>query len=189
MSCAPSYGPSTGRFWQGPRSSRRTAWTSHGGEVSSRPWAAVSVPVSFSPVHGRSGEPLNRPHVDNKPPMNPGERPRTQPATTPPQLESVHFGARRTNRCAPGSPNAAGRAPCCVRARSPRLDARTRGGPTEGGGTVSEWKQGKCGWPTDRGSCRNKTTKGTSRCYRHQGDWTKRGQAEAKERASKRRKK
>lgn len=54
---------------------------------------------------------------------------------------------------------------------------------------MSEWKQGKCGWPTDRGSCRNKTMKGTSRCYRHQGDWTKRGQAEVKKRASKRRKK
>ncbi|TGN74078.1 hypothetical protein E5083_24650 [Streptomyces bauhiniae] len=57
------------------------------------------------------------------------------------------------------------------------------------GGTVGEWKQGKCGWPTDRGSCRNKTMKGTSRCYRHQGDWTKRGRAELKKTASRRRKK
>lgn len=79
-----------------------------------KPWAAVSVPVSFSLVHDRSYETLSRPHVDSHPPMNPGERPRTQLATTPPQLENVYFGARRTNRCAPGSPNAAGRAPCCV---------------------------------------------------------------------------
>jgi len=31
--------------------------------------------------------------------------------------------------------------------------------------------------------------KNTSRCYLHQGKWTKRGQAELKKRASKRRKK
>lgn len=58
------------------------------------------------------------------------------------------------------------------------------------GWTVSEWKQGKCGWPTAAGSrCQNKTVKGTSRCYLHQGDWTKRGQAELKKRAGKRRRK
>lgn len=55
---------------------------------------------------------------------------------------------------------------------------------------MGEWKQGKCGWPTATGKrCQNKTLKGTSRCYLHQGGWTKRGQAELKKRASKRRKK
>lgn len=59
-----------------------------------------------------------------------------------------------------------------------------------GGRTVGEWKQSKCGWPTASGKrCQNKTLKGTSRCYLHQGDWTKRGQAELKKRVSKRRKK
>lgn len=55
---------------------------------------------------------------------------------------------------------------------------------------MGEWKQSKCGWPTASGRrCQNKTLKGTSRCYLHQGDWTKRGQAELKKRVSKRRKK
>ncbi len=55
---------------------------------------------------------------------------------------------------------------------------------------MGEWKQGKCGWPTAAGGrCGNKTMKGTSRCHLHQGDWTKRGQAELKKKASKRRKK
>lgn len=59
-----------------------------------------------------------------------------------------------------------------------------------GGWTVGEWKQGKCGWPTAAGGrCQNKTVKGTSRCHLRQGDWTKRGQAELKKRASRRRKK
>lgn len=54
---------------------------------------------------------------------------------------------------------------------------------------MGEWKQGKCGWPTSAGRrCENKTMKGTSRCYRHQGEWTSRGQEEQKK-ASKRRKK
>lgn len=55
---------------------------------------------------------------------------------------------------------------------------------------MGQWKQGKCGWPTAAGGrCQNKTLKGTARCYLHQGDWTKRGQAELKKRASRRRKK
>jgi len=64
-----------------------------------------------------------------------------------------------------------------------------KAGQWERGRIVGEWKQGKCGWPTDRGSCRNKTMKGTSRCYLHQGDWTKRGRAEIRKRASKGRRK
>ncbi|MHC5906892.1 HGGxSTG domain-containing protein [Streptomyces sp. S6] len=53
-----------------------------------------------------------------------------------------------------------------------------------------EWRQGKCGATTSSGGrCQNKTLKGTSRCYLHQGDWTKRGQAEIKKRAARRRKK
>lgn len=54
-----------------------------------KPRAAVSVPVSFSPVHGPSDESLSHPRVDSQPPKNPAERLHTQPATPPPQLESV----------------------------------------------------------------------------------------------------
>ncbi|MEU5282340.1 hypothetical protein AB0G87_38875 [Streptomyces asoensis] len=36
---------------------------------------AVSVSVSFSPAHCRSGETRSRPHASSQPPMNPGERP------------------------------------------------------------------------------------------------------------------
>jgi hypothetical protein len=53
---------------------------------------------------------------------------------------------------------------------------------------MGEWKQGKCGWPRGAGGrCKNKTMKGTARCYRHQGEWTKRGQEERNKKASKRR--
>ncbi|GAQ54544.1 hypothetical protein a10_04357 [Streptomyces acidiscabies] len=54
---------------------------------------------------------------------------------------------------------------------------------------MADWKQGKCKWPTPKGSCQNKTMKGTARCHLHQGDWTKRGQAELKKKAARRRKK
>lgn len=50
---------------------------------------SVSVSFSFGAVHGRSGEIRNRPSADARPPMNPGERPRTQPSTPPPQPEGV----------------------------------------------------------------------------------------------------
>ncbi|CAL9408561.1 hypothetical protein SUDANB99_01593 [Streptomyces sp. enrichment culture] len=46
---------------------------------------------------------------------------------------------------------------------------------------MGEWKQGKCGWPIQGGRrCSNLTMKGTSRCWRHQGEWTKRGQTQQK---------
>lgn len=47
---------------------------------------AVSVSVSFNPVHRRSGETRSRASPDGQPSMNAGERPRTH---HPPQLESV----------------------------------------------------------------------------------------------------
>ncbi len=54
---------------------------------------------------------------------------------------------------------------------------------------MGEWKQGKCGWPLANGRrCQNKTMKGTARCYRHQGDWTKRGQEENRKRVRRRKK-
>ncbi len=108
MSCAPACGPSTGRFWQGPRSSRLTAWTCRGGEISCRTTGGRLSSVSFSPVHGRSGEPLSRPRVDSRPPMNAGERPCTPPTNPPPQLESVlgatphEFESRILRQCLTG---------------------------------------------------------------------------------------
>lgn len=63
----------------------------------------------------------------------------------------------------------------------------------QGGWPVGEWKQGKCGWPTDTGPCKNRTKKGTSRCWMHQGAWTaydiQRRAAAAKRKSGKPRKK
>jgi hypothetical protein len=60
---------------------------------------------------------------------------------------------------------------------------------------MGEWKQGKCGWPV-KGTgrpCTRPTMKGTSRCWQHQGAWTKyemrRKAAEEQRKANKSRKK
>lgn len=156
----------------------------------------ASVSVSFSPVHDRSDETEAGSHPRDRPPMNAGERPRSHPNTPTPQHPNTTVGKRAPRsardvrtRVHPDRLMPPAMRPALCRARCPRLGSQTHGAPTGGGGTVGEWKQGKCGWPTGRGRCRNKTLKGTSRCYLHQGEWTKRGQAELKKRASKRRKK
>ena len=85
-----------------------TSAAGHGPSPVLRRNAAVSVSVSFSPVHGRSGETRSRPHAGGQPPMNPGERPRTTPTTPPPQLESVlgatphEFESRILRQCLTG---------------------------------------------------------------------------------------
>lgn len=53
------------------------------------PRPSVSVSVSFIAVHGRSDETDAGSRSHNRPPMNPGERPRTHPHAPPTQLESV----------------------------------------------------------------------------------------------------
>lgn len=58
--------------------------------------ATVSVSVSFSAVHGRSGETEGGSRSHNRPPMNAGERPCMRPCDAPPQLGSVHPGALLT---------------------------------------------------------------------------------------------
>jgi hypothetical protein len=70
------------------------------GDAYGRP---VSVSVSFSRVHDRSGATPPSARHEAGPSMNAGERPRTQPTTPPPQLESVLGGAGcRGHRETPG---------------------------------------------------------------------------------------
>jgi hypothetical protein len=54
--------------------------------------ATVSVSVSVTPVHRRSAGTAHRACPAVRPPMNPGERPRTHPTPPPTQLESVLAG-------------------------------------------------------------------------------------------------
>lgn len=61
----------------------------------------VSVSVSFSAVHGRSDETEAGGRSHDRPPMNGGERPRTEPRRPPTDLESV-LGQRHC--LAPGDP-------------------------------------------------------------------------------------
>jgi hypothetical protein len=69
---------------------------------------AVSISVSFSPVRRRSGETHGRARPGDRPPMNPGERPRTTRTTPPTQLESVlgatphEFESRILRQCLTG---------------------------------------------------------------------------------------
>jgi hypothetical protein len=75
------------------------------GDAYGRP---VSVSVSFSRVHDRSGATPPSARHEAGPSMNAGERPRTQPTTPPPQLESVlgshphEFESRILRQCLTG---------------------------------------------------------------------------------------
>ncbi len=72
--------------------------------------SSVSVSVSFSAVHGRSGEAQGGIHSGDRPPMHAGERPRPRPPG-PPTLRSVRAAAgnaraaqaHQTGRGAPGN--------------------------------------------------------------------------------------
>lgn len=76
-----------------PRDRLWSSASSPAGKAGPRGADAVSVSVSFSPVHGRSNETGCRAPPAGLPSMTAGERPCTQPDGSPPQLERVHFPA------------------------------------------------------------------------------------------------
>lgn len=61
---------------------------------------------------------------------------------------------------------------------SPSMTSEVRW-PTPWREMANGWNEGRCGWPLEKGGrCRNLTLTGTARCWRHQGEWTKRGKEE-----------